>query len=88
MIRLFPTVSTQVLAIFTVWLLGWHFGSADFTHIRRFLAFFAGSRSAKESATSFRLRASFSMVSRVATVADFLSIGFEFEGRFCWEVTA
>ena len=75
----------MLLQFLTVWLPG-HIGSAHFTHVRRFLAFFAGSRSAKESATRFQ--ASFSMVSQVMTIADILVIGFEFEGRLCWEVTA
>ncbi len=58
-------------------------GSAHFTHVRRFLAFFAGSRSAKQSATRFR--ASFSMVSRVVTIAGLSELGLECEGLFCWE---
>lgn len=62
------------LQILTVWLPG-HVGSAHFIHVRRFLAFFAGRRSAKESATHFRT--SFSMVSRVVTLSE---LGLEFRG--------
>jgi len=79
----FPQSRHGFLQFLTVWLPG-HVGSAHFTHIGRFLAFFVGRRSAKESATRFR--ASFSMVSRVVIICDLSEIGFEFEGWFCWEL--